>query len=85
MGGIVFELGRIEEVTENGKQDFSRWLLEILLPAVKPIADDFVVQVKAQAAHESGWCKVRDLIILPVVVEGGFWLVEKALSKSIEV
>ena len=80
----VIESIRIEEVTENVKQDFSRWLLEIMLPAVKPMADDFVAQVKEQAAHESGWCKVRDLIILPVAVEGGIWLVEKALTKSIK-
>lgn len=80
----VIESIHVEEVTEDVKEDFTRWLLDILLPAVKPTADDFVAQLREQAKDESGWCKVRDLVVLPFVIEGGLWLVEKALTKSIE-
>jgi len=74
----------VEEITEEVKQDFSRWLLTSLLPALKPAADNFVTQVRAQAANETGWCKVRDLFVLPFAVEGGLWLIEKALTKTLE-
>ena len=80
----VIESIHVEEVTEDVKEDFTRWLLDILLPAVKPTADDFVVQLRDQAKDESGWCKVRDLAVLPFVIEGGLWLIEKALTKSLE-
>jgi hypothetical protein len=73
----------VEEITEDVKQDFTRWILINLLPALKPAAENFVDQVRAQAANESGWCKVRDLFVLPFVVEGGLWLIEKALTKSL--
>jgi hypothetical protein len=73
----------VEEITEEVKQDFSRWLLTSLLPALKPAADNFVTQVRAQAANETGWCKVRDLFVLPFIVEGGLWLIEKALTKTL--
>jgi hypothetical protein len=73
----------VEEITEDVKQDFTRWILTNLLPALKPAAENFVDQVRAQAANESGWCKVRDLFVLPFVVEGGLWLIEKALTKSL--
>lgn len=80
----VIESIHIEEVTEDVKEDFTRWLLDILLPAVKPTANDFVAQLREQAKDESGWCKVRDLAVLPFVIEGGLWLIEKALTKSLE-
>lgn len=73
-----------ETVTEKMKDDFSRWLLENLLPEVKEIAKKFVEQTTAQAKDESGWCKVRDLVVLPCIIDGGLWLIEQALTKSIE-
>lgn len=79
----VLDAINVEEITEDVKQDFTRWILTNLLPALNPAADNFVAQVRAQAANESGWCKVRDLFILPFVVEGGLWLIEKALTKSL--
>lgn len=79
----VLDAINVQEITEDVKQDFTRWLLTNLLPALKPAADNFVAQVRAQAANESGWCKVRDLFVLPFVVEGGLWLIEKALTKSL--
>jgi hypothetical protein len=80
----VLDAINVEEITEDVKQDFTRWLLTNLLPALKPAAENFVDQVRAQAAKEQGWCKLRDLFVLPFVVEGGLWLIEKALTKSIE-
>lgn len=80
----VIESIHVEEVTEDVKEDFARWILEILIPAVKPTADDFVAQLREQAKDESGWCKVRDLAVLPFVIEGGLWLIEKSLTKSLE-
>ena len=80
----VIESIHVEEVTEDVKEDFTRWLLDILLPAVKPTADDFVTQLREQAKDESGWCKVRDMAVLPFVIEGGLWFIEKSLTKSLE-
>ncbi len=80
----VIESIHVEEVTEDVKKDFTRWLLDILLPAVKPTADDFVAQLREQAKDETGWCKVRDLIVLPFIIEGGLWLVERALENTVD-
>jgi hypothetical protein len=79
----VLDAINVQEITEDVKQDFTRWILTNLLPALKPAAENYVDQVRAQAANESGWCKVRDLFVLPFVVEGGLWLIEKALTKSL--
>ena len=73
---------RPENVTEQTKEDFSQWLREILLPMLRPYADAFIAQVREQAAAEAGWLKVRDLIVLPLAVEAGLWIVDKVLTEA---
>jgi hypothetical protein len=74
---------KFDKVTDSMKEEFVKWLLEVLLPLAKTAADDFVSQIKAQASSETGWCKIRDYIVLPFVIEGGLWLVETALNGGI--
>ena len=66
------------------KSSLTRWLLSEILPMAEAAAESFVIQVKAQAADETGWCKIRDLIVLPFIVSGGIWLIETVLSKTVE-
>jgi hypothetical protein len=80
----VIDSLKFDKVTESMKQEFCKWLLETVLPLAKSAGDDFVKQIKDQASSESGWCKIRDLIVLPFVIEGGLWLIEKVLNKAIE-
>lgn len=75
---------QFDDVTEEMKQNFCQWLVAELLPLAQTAADKFTAQVKAQAANETGWNKVRDLIVLPFVIDGSLWLIEKALSKTAE-
>ena len=72
---------KFDKVTDSMKDELVKWFLEVLLPMAKTAADDFVAQIKAQATSESGWCKIRDAIVLPFVIEGGLWLIEMALNK----
>ena len=76
---------KFDKVTDTMKDEFVKWLLEVLLPLAKTAADDFVKQIKAQATSEAGWCKIRDMIVLPFIIEGGLWLIEKVLNKTIDV
>lgn len=73
---------QFDDVTEEMKQNFCQWLVAELLPLAQTAADKFTAQVKAQAANETGWNKVRDLIVLPAVIDGSLWLIQKALSKT---
>ena len=72
----------VGEVTEEVKQKFSSWLVETLLPVAEAAADKFINQTTEQARTERGWCKARDLIILPAVIRGGLWLVKTTLSTT---
>lgn len=80
----VIDSLKFDKVTESMKQEFCKWLIETLLPLAKTASADFVKQIKDQASSEAGWCKIRDLIILPFVIEGGLWLVEYALEHAVD-
>jgi hypothetical protein len=79
----ILDALKIDVVTEEMKAGLTRWLLAEVLPAGKKAADDFCTQTKEQAQSESGWCKVRDMIVLPFLVQGGVWLIEQALSRTV--
>lgn len=71
-----------DKVTEEMKEAFSEWLLKELFPALDESGRKFVAQIKEQAKSESGWCKVRDLIVLPLIINIGLWAIEKSLEKT---
>ena len=73
---------KFDDVTEELKVQFSSWLVETVLPLAHTAADSFITHTKAQAADDRGWCKVRDLIVLPAVINLGLWFTEKALVKT---
>ncbi|WP_288841165.1 hypothetical protein [uncultured Mitsuokella sp.] len=73
-----------QQIDEQVKQDVMQKLYDVILPSLQKLGDGFVASVKAQSADESGWCKVRDAIVLPALIEGGLWLVEMVLKKTIE-
>ena len=80
----VIDSLKFDKVTEDMKSDFTKWLLSEILPVLEKAADNFVAQIKEQAASETGWCKIRDLVVLPMLIDGGLWLIEQALSKTVE-
>jgi hypothetical protein len=79
----ILEALHIDVVTEEMKAGMTRWLLAEILPVGKKAADDFCTQTKEQAKDETGWCKVRDMVVLPFLVQGGVWLIEQALSRTV--
>lgn len=80
----VLDTLKVDEVTEKTKQELTAWLIETAQPLAEKAADSFVAQVKAQAESETGWCKLRDLIVLPFIVQGGLYLIKQTLAKTYE-
>lgn len=66
------------------KIDFTKWLLEIAIPMAETSSSSFIAQIKEQAVKESGWNKLRDLVILPFVINIGLYITKKTLEKTIE-
>lgn len=80
----IVESLQVEEVTEQVKQNLTRQIVESILPAVKTAADSFTAKIKEQAKVETGWCKIRDMLVLPLVIDGAIYVVELVLTKTVE-
>lgn len=80
----IVESLQVEEVTEQVKQNLTRQIVESILPAVKTAADGFTAKIKEQAKAETGWCKIRDMFVLPLVINGVIYVVETVLTKTLE-
>lgn len=80
----IVESLQVEEVTEQAKQALTKQIVESILPAIKTAAEGFTAQIKEQAKSEQGWCKARDLIVLPLVINGVIYALETVLTKTLE-
>lgn len=80
----IVESLQVEEVTEQVKQNLTRQIVESILPAVKTAADSFIAKIKEQAKGETGWCKIRDMLVLPLVINGLIYVVELVLNETME-
>ena len=80
----IVESLQVEEVTEQVKQNLTRQIVESILPAVKTAADGFTAKIKEQAKTEQGWCKIRDMLVLPLLINGVIYVVETVLTKTLE-
>lgn len=80
----IVESLQVEEVTEQVKQNLTRQIVESILPAVKTAADSFIAKIKEQAKAETGWCKIRDMLVLPLVINGLIYVVELVLNETME-
>ena len=80
----IVESLQVEEVTEQVKQNLTKQIVESILPAVKTAADGFTAKIKEQAKAETGWCKSRDMFVLPLVINGVIYVVETVLTKTME-
>ena len=80
----IVESLQVEEVTEQVKQNLTKHIVESILPSVKTVADGFTAKIKEQAKAETGWCKIRDMFVLPLVINGVIYVVETVLTKTLE-
>ena len=80
----IVESLQVEEVTERVKQNMTKQIVESILPSVKTVADGFTAKIKEQAKAETGCCKIRDMFVLPLVINGVIYVVETVLTKTLE-
>lgn len=73
----------VQDVTEQVKQQVTAAVLAEVLPVIENAVDNFTATTKAQAIDETGWCKIRDGIVLPIVMQGVVYVVKTVLEKTV--
>nr|DAF28663.1 MAG TPA: hypothetical protein [Caudoviricetes sp.] len=71
-----------DEVTEELKESITQKILDEVLPAVDDVAGKFIATIEAQAKDETGWNKIRDSIVLPLVINGSIYVIKYVLNKT---
>ncbi|WP_432642722.1 hypothetical protein [Acidaminococcus sp.] len=79
--GVVAALD-VKEVTEAAKKQLTDNLVNEGMPALEDVASKFITEIQAQAANETGWNKIRDQFVLPLLINSTIWAVKLVLSKS---
>lgn len=79
----VVEALHVDDVTEQVKQNVANAILTEVVPIVENAVDSFVATTKEQAKNETGWCKVRDGVALPLIMQGLVYAVKTVLAKTI--
>jgi len=71
------------DIGEDVKENFTAAALNELLPAAEVMAEKFIAAIKEQSANETGWCKIRDAIVLPAVINLGLYAMRKLLTATV--
>ena len=79
----IVEAIDVKDVTEQVKQNVTQKLLAEILPMIENAVDNFCNATKEQAKKEDGWCKIRDGIVLPLLMQGGVYIVKTVLEKTV--
>jgi len=74
----------VQDVTEQVKQQVTAAILAEVLPTIGNAVDSFTATTREQAKTETGWCKIRDGIVLPLVMEGAVFVVKTVLEKTVQ-
>lgn len=73
----------VDDVTEDVKQHVTSTILSEVVPVAENAVDSFCATTKEQSKTEAGWCKIRDGIVLPLVMQGGVYIIKLVLSKTV--
>ena len=74
---------KVDDVTEEVKEKVSQAILDEILPPIETVVDDCVDKPKQQAPGGTGWCRIRDGIVLPLVMQGAVYVVKVVLTKAL--
>ena len=78
----VLDALNADDVTEELKESVTQKVIDEVIPAVEDVAGKFIATIEAQAKDETGWNKLRDSIVLPLVINGAIYIVKYVLNKT---
>ena len=71
-------------LSEQAKQDLTKNLVDNVMPAVEAWVDKLAAGLTEEAKAESGWCKIRDGVVLPYALRVLVYLGKQVLTKTLE-
>lgn len=78
--------GEIENVKldELAKQELTKNLVDNVMPAVDAWIGKLSAGLIEESKEETGWCKIRDAVVLPYALRAIAYVGKQALAKTME-
>ena len=73
---------KAEEVGKELKDSLVGWAETEGIEFVETFADGVFDECRKDAETETGWCKIRDAFVLPIVIDGGVFILKVVLGKA---
>lgn len=70
-------------IAEEVRKNILAVLANEAVPAVEAFLDKFAAGVKAEAANETGWCKVRDAVVIPYAIQAIMWVSKYVINRTL--
>jgi hypothetical protein len=74
----------IKEVGKKMKDDFVDWLGSEGVDFAQKFVDKIIEECKTDAPNESGWCKIRDSLVIPTALNVVMYVLKTVLTKAAE-
>ena len=84
IGDSVVEALKVKEVGKSMKADFVTWLGTEGIEFAQAFVDEVISECKEDAPKETGWCKIRDSVVLPMALSVGMYVLRMVLTKAAE-
>lgn len=72
----------LDSVVNDLKNQLVSSLTSDGFPVIEEVANTFVGKIQEQAATEAGWNKIRDSVVLPLIIKLGLYMMKAVLAGS---
>lgn len=72
----------LDSVVNDLKDQLVSSLTSNGFPVIEELATTFIGKIQEQAATEAGWNKIRDSVVLPMVIRGCLYMMKAVLAGS---
>ena len=73
---------KVEEIGTTVKDRFVGWVEDEGVDFIQTFADSISTECRKAAATESGWCKIRDSIVIPGLLNAGMFFLKMVIDRS---
>ena len=73
---------KLDAVGKTMKNDFVCWLGNEGIDFAQKFVDRIIDECKTDAPTETGWCKIRDAFVVPIVLNIAMYVLKMVLTKA---
>ena len=78
----VLEALKLEDVGKGLKDRFTVWFGDEGVEFAQAFVDEIKKECKEDAPEEKGWCRIRDMFLVPAALDIGMFMLKLIIEKA---